>query len=78
MEAGQLVRVAGAPTPSPSPGWTYSVPIRIQWGIHQAMVDLGHNPSEPSLTQVFGGGILGGYKVCAWGYSLLPWGASGN
>lgn len=40
MEVGQVIRVAGPPTPSPGPGGTYSVPVRIQRGIHQAM-DLG-------------------------------------
>ncbi|XP_077951734.1 uncharacterized protein LOC144389807 [Gasterosteus aculeatus] len=41
MEVGQTVRVAGPPAPSPSLGATYSVPVRIQGGIHQAMVDSG-------------------------------------
>uniref|UniRef100_A0A8P4KG28 Gypsy retrotransposon integrase-like protein 1 n=1 Tax=Dicentrarchus labrax TaxID=13489 RepID=A0A8P4KG28_DICLA len=41
MEVGQVIRVAGPPTPSPGPGGTYSVPVRIQGGIHRAMVDSG-------------------------------------
>ena len=41
MEVGQTIRVAGPPAPSPGPGETYSVPVRIQGGRHQAMVDSG-------------------------------------
>ncbi|KAK0131325.1 hypothetical protein N1851_033974 [Merluccius polli] len=40
MEVGQVFRVAGPPAPSPGPGGTYSVPVRIQGGTHRAMVDL--------------------------------------
>ncbi|KAK0136850.1 Zinc finger and SCAN domain-containing protein 23 [Merluccius polli] len=41
MEVGQVIRVVGPPAPSPGPGGTYSVPLRIQGGTHQAMVDSG-------------------------------------
>ena len=41
MEVGQVIRVVGPPAPSPGPGGTYSVPVRIQGGTHQAMVDSG-------------------------------------
>uniref|UniRef100_A0AAQ4P4Q9 CCHC-type domain-containing protein n=1 Tax=Gasterosteus aculeatus aculeatus TaxID=481459 RepID=A0AAQ4P4Q9_GASAC len=41
MEVGQVIRVAGVPTPSPGPGATYRVPVRIQGGIRQALVDSG-------------------------------------
>ena len=41
MEVGQVIRVVGPPAPSPGPGGTYSVPVRIQVGTHQAMVDSG-------------------------------------
>ncbi|XP_059210478.1 uncharacterized protein LOC131989303 [Centropristis striata] len=41
MEVGQVVRVVGPPAPSPGLGGTYSVPVRIQGGTHQAMVDSG-------------------------------------
>lgn len=34
-------RPGGHLTPSPGPGGTYSVPVRLQGGIHQAMVDSG-------------------------------------
>ena len=36
-----MIRVVGPPAPSPGPGETYSVPVRIQGGTHQAMVDSG-------------------------------------
>ncbi|KAK0148589.1 Neurotrophin receptor-interacting factor [Merluccius polli] len=41
MEVGQVIRVVGPPAPSPGPGGTYSVPVRIQGGTHQATVDSG-------------------------------------
>ena len=41
MEVGQVIRVVGPPAPSPGPGGTYSVPVRIQGVTHQAMVDSG-------------------------------------
>ncbi|KAK0153320.1 hypothetical protein N1851_005002 [Merluccius polli] len=41
MEVGQVIRVVGPPAPSPGPGGTYSVPVRIQGGTHQVMVDSG-------------------------------------
>lgn len=41
MEVGQVVQVAGPPTPSPGPGGTDSAPVRIQGGKYQAMVDSG-------------------------------------
>jgi len=33
------VKEAGHPTPSPGPGATYRIPVRIQGGTHQTMVD---------------------------------------
>ena len=33
MEVGQVIRVVGPPAPSPGPGGTYSVPVRIK-GVH--------------------------------------------
>ncbi|XP_051815566.1 uncharacterized protein LOC110961245 isoform X1 [Acanthochromis polyacanthus] len=45
-EVDQVVRVAGPPAPSPGPGGTYSVPVRIQGGVHQAMVDSGCEQSQ--------------------------------
>ena len=41
MEVGQVIRVVGPPAPSPGPGETYRVPVRIQGGAHLAMVDSG-------------------------------------
>lgn len=40
MEVGQTIQVAGPPTPSRGPGGTYSVPVRVQGGIYQAMENL--------------------------------------
>ncbi|KAM8831328.1 uncharacterized protein AB9W97_002988 [Spinachia spinachia] len=41
MKVGQTVRVTGRPAPSPGPGATYCVPLRIQGGTNQALVDSG-------------------------------------
>ena len=41
MEVGQVIRVDGPATPFPGPGATYSIPVRIQGAVHQAMVDSG-------------------------------------
>ena len=58
MEVGQVVRVAGSPTPSPGPGGTYSVPVRIQGGVHQAMVDSGCQQSLIHQNLVRPGALL--------------------
>ena len=52
IEVGQVVRVIDPPTPSPGPGRTYSVLVRIQGGIHQATVDLGYMQSIIPLNLV--------------------------
>ncbi|XP_069381335.1 uncharacterized protein [Paralichthys olivaceus] len=43
MEVGQLVRVAGPPTSSHGRGETYHIPVCIQVGTHQALLDTGCN-----------------------------------
>ncbi|KAK0148263.1 hypothetical protein N1851_011803 [Merluccius polli] len=41
MEVGQVVRVTGAPSPPHGPGEAYRIPVRIQRGAHQALLDSG-------------------------------------
>ncbi|KAK0132024.1 hypothetical protein N1851_033174 [Merluccius polli] len=41
MEVGQVVRVTGAPSPPHGPGEAYLIPVRIQRGAHQALLDSG-------------------------------------
>ena len=41
MEVEQVVRVAGPPTPSPSLEGTYRIPVSIQRGTNQALLDSG-------------------------------------
>ena len=41
MEVGQVVRVIGAPSPPHGPGEAYRIPVRIQRGTHQALLDSG-------------------------------------
>ncbi|KAK0137336.1 Zinc finger protein 24 [Merluccius polli] len=41
MEVGQVVRVTGAPIPPYGPGEAYRIPVRIQWGTYQALLDSG-------------------------------------
>ncbi|KAK0142130.1 hypothetical protein N1851_020196 [Merluccius polli] len=41
MEVGQVVRVTGAPSPPHGPGEAYRIPVRIQRGTHQALLDSG-------------------------------------
>ena len=41
MEVGQVVSVTGAPSPHQGPGEAYSVPVRIQRGTEQALLDSG-------------------------------------
>ena len=41
MEVGQVVHVAGAPSPPHAPGEAYSIPVRIQRGTYQALLDSG-------------------------------------
>ena len=43
MEVGQLVRVAGPPVASPDLEGTYRIPVCIQGGTHQALMDTGCN-----------------------------------
>ena len=61
MEVGQGIPVAGPATPSIGVGGTYSVPVRIQGGIRQAMVDSGRTQSiiNQNLVWGFDGSILG-------------------
>ena len=58
MEVSQVVRVTGPPTPSPSPWGTYSVPVRIQGGIHRPMVDSGCMQSTIHLNLVQPGALV--------------------
>ena len=41
MEVGQVVRVTGAPSPPHGPGEAYRIPVMIQRGTHQALLDSG-------------------------------------
>ena len=41
MEVGQVVRVTGAPIPPYGPGEAYRIPVRIQRGTYQALLDSG-------------------------------------
>jgi hypothetical protein len=41
MKVGQVVRVTGAPSPPHGPGEAYRIPVRIQRGTHQALLDSG-------------------------------------
>ena len=41
MEVGQVVRVTGAPSPPHGPGEAYRIPVRIQRGTYQALLDSG-------------------------------------
>ena len=41
MEEGQVVRVTSAPSPPHSPGEAYGIPVRIQRGTYQALLDSG-------------------------------------
>ncbi|KAK0145666.1 hypothetical protein N1851_015447 [Merluccius polli] len=41
MDVGQVVRVAGPPTPPYGPGEAYRIPVRIQRGTYQALLDSG-------------------------------------
>ena len=41
MEVGQVVRVTSAPSPPHSPGEAYGIPVRIQRGTYQALLDSG-------------------------------------
>ena len=41
MEVGQVVRVTGAPSPPHGPGEAYCIPVRIQRGTYQALLDSG-------------------------------------
>ena len=34
-------RVTGAPSPPHGPGEAYRIPMRIQWGMHQVLLDSG-------------------------------------
>ncbi|KAM9766884.1 uncharacterized protein ACNS7B_017333 [Menidia menidia] len=58
MEVGQVIRVVGPPAPSPGPRGTYSVPVRIQGGTHQAMVDSGCTQSMVHQSLVRPGALL--------------------
>ena len=79
MEVGQVVQVADPPTPSTGPGGTYSVPVRIQGGIHQAMVDLDCLQSIIYLSLVRPGALVEASSVdirCVHGdihsYPVVP------
>uniref|UniRef100_A0AAQ4REK5 Gypsy retrotransposon integrase-like protein 1 n=1 Tax=Gasterosteus aculeatus aculeatus TaxID=481459 RepID=A0AAQ4REK5_GASAC len=79
MEVGQTVRVAGPPAPSPGLGATYSVPVRIQGGIHQAMVDSGCTQSMIHQRLVRHGALVEASRVsikCVHGdihdYPVVP------
>ena len=41
MEVGQVVHVTGAPSPPHGPGEAYRIPVRIQRGTHQVLLDSG-------------------------------------
>ena len=41
MEVGQVVRVAGRLSPPPGPEGAYRIPVRVQRGTHQALLDSG-------------------------------------
>uniref|UniRef100_A0AAQ4RXT8 CCHC-type domain-containing protein n=1 Tax=Gasterosteus aculeatus aculeatus TaxID=481459 RepID=A0AAQ4RXT8_GASAC len=79
MEVGQTVRVAGPPAPSPGLGATYGVPVRIQGGIHQAMVDSGCTQSMIHQRLVRPGALVEASRVsikCVHGdihdYPVVP------
>ncbi|XP_062415775.1 uncharacterized protein LOC134107852 [Pungitius pungitius] len=63
MEVGQVIRVAGAPSPSPGPGATYRVPVRIQGGTRQAMVDSGCSQSMIHQSLVRPGALVEASRV---------------
>ena len=52
MEVGQVARAVGPPTPSPGPGGTDRVPVRIQGDVHLVMVDPGCEQSVIHQDQV--------------------------
>ena len=79
MKVCQVVQVAGPPTSSPGPGGTYSFPVRIQRGIHQAMVDFGCMQSIILLNLVQPGALVEASSVdirCVHGdihsYTVVP------
>jgi hypothetical protein len=41
MEVGQVVRVTCAPSRPHGPGEAYSIPVRIERGMYQALLDSG-------------------------------------
>jgi len=43
MELGQVVEVAVASASSPGPDGTYQIPVKVQGGIHQALLDSGNS-----------------------------------
>ncbi|XP_062418320.1 uncharacterized protein LOC134129059 [Pungitius pungitius] len=63
MEVGQVIRVAGAPAPSPGPGATYRVPVSIQGGIRQAMMDSGCSQSMIHQSLVRPGALVEASRV---------------
>ena len=60
MEVGQVVHVAGAPSPPHAPGEAYSIPVRIQRGTYQALLDSG---CMETMTHQ----RLGPYRNSLWG-----------
>ncbi|KAK0142195.1 hypothetical protein N1851_020132 [Merluccius polli] len=62
MDVGQVVRVAGPPTPPYGPGEAYRIPVRIQRGTYQALLDSGcmqtmHYPAAPGAVRGVGRGV---------------------
>ena len=41
MEVGQVIRVVGAPSPPHGPGEAYRIPVRVQRGTYQVLLDSG-------------------------------------
>ncbi|XP_061757255.1 uncharacterized protein LOC133553258 [Nerophis ophidion] len=79
MEVGEVIRVVDPAAPSPGPGETYYVPVRIQGSTHRAMVDSGCEQSMIHQNLVRPGALRMGTRVrvkCVHGdiheYPIVP------
>ncbi|KAK0151017.1 hypothetical protein N1851_007843 [Merluccius polli] len=81
MEVGQVVRVTGAPIPPYGPGEAYRIPVRIQRGTYQALLDSGCMQTMIHQRLVRSEALLEASSV-AWfdqrERETVPWRASGD